>query len=52
MFVLYTTPEKLEKLLPKINDENRPDAIIFDFAELKEIFPKYPTVNEAAIRRV
>ncbi len=50
MFILYTTPEKLAK--EKITDENRPDAIIFDFAELKELFPKAPTVNWEKARRV
>lgn len=49
MFILYTTPEKLKK--EKITDENRPDAIIFDFAELKELFPQCPTVAEDRIRR-
>ena len=37
MFILYTTPEKLAK--EKITDANRPDAVIFDFNELKDIFP-------------
>ena len=50
MFILYTTPEKLKK--EKITDENRPDAIIFDFAELKELFPKRPSVAPDRIRRV
>ena len=50
MFILYTTPEKLKK--EKITDENRPDAIIFDFAELKELFPKRPAVALDRIRRV
>ena len=50
MFILYTTPEKLKK--EKITDENRPDAIIFDFAELKELFPKRPDVALDRIRRV
>lgn len=50
MFVLYTTPEKLAK--EKITDENRPDAIIFDFAELKEIFPCSPQVAWDKVRTV
>ncbi len=50
MFVLCTTPEKLKKEV--ITDENRPDAVIFDFAELKEIFPKCPTVDWEKVRRV
>ena len=50
MFILYTTPEKLAK--EKITDENRPDAVIFDFAELREMFPKAPTVNWDKVRRV
>ena len=50
MFILYTTPEKLKK--EKITDENRQDAVIFDFAELKELFPKRPTVALDRIRRV
>lgn len=50
MFILYTTPEKLRK--EKITDENRPDAIIFDFAELKELFPEAPMIDESKIRRV
>lgn len=49
MFILCTTPEKLAK--EKITDENRPDAVIFDFAELKEIFPKAPQVAWDKIRR-
>lgn len=48
MFVLYTTPEKLRK--ETITDKNRPDAIIFDFAELKDLFPKRPTVAQERIR--
>lgn len=40
MFILYTTPEKLAK--EKITEENRPDAVIFDFSELKDIFPRHP----------
>ena len=50
MFILYTTPEKLAK--EKITDENRPDAVIFDFNELKEIFPKAPHVAWDKVRRV
>ena len=50
MFILYTTPDKLA--LEKITDENRPDAVIYDFAELKEIFPKAPAVNWDKVRRV
>ena len=50
MFILYTTPEKLKR--EKITDENRPDAIIFDFSELKEIFPCAPTVAWDKLRRV
>ena len=50
MFILYTTPEKLAK--EKITDENRPDAVIFDFNELKELFPKAPYVAWDKVRRV
>ena len=50
MFILYTTPEKLAK--EKITDENRPDAIIYDFSELKEIFPEAPKVNWDKVRRI
>ena len=50
MFILYTTPEKLAK--EKINDENRPDAVIYDFGELKTIFPKAPSVAWDKVRRV
>ena len=50
MFVLYTTPEKLKKEV--ITDDNRPDAVIFDFAELRELFPKRPLVALDKIRRV
>ena len=49
MFVLYTTPEKLKK--ETITDDNRPDAVIFDFAELKELFPKCPAVAWDRARR-
>ncbi|MDR0840677.1 MAG: HAD family hydrolase [Christensenellaceae bacterium] len=49
MFILYTTPEKLSR--EKITDENRPDAVIYDFAELKEIFPGAPSVAWDKIRR-
>jgi FMN phosphatase YigB (HAD superfamily) len=49
MFILYTTPEKLAK--EKITDENRPDAVIFDFAELKELFPRAPKVAWDKVRR-
>ena len=49
MFILYTTPEKLAK--EKITDENRPDAVIYDFAELKELFPRAPRIAADKIRR-
>ena len=49
MFVLYTTPEKLKK--ETITDDNRPDAVIFDFAELKELFPKCPAAAWDRVRR-
>jgi len=49
MFILYTTPAKLAK--EKITDENRPDAVIFDFAELKELFPRRPLLAQDQIRR-
>lgn len=49
MFVLYTTPEKLKK--ETITNRNRPDAVIFDFSELKELFPKRPVVARDQIRR-
>ena len=49
-FFSYTTPEKLAK--EKITDENRPDAIIYDFNELKELFPAAPHVAWDKIRRV
>lgn len=50
MFILYTAPDKLAG--EKITDENRPDAVIFDFAELKEMFPRAPTVNWDKVRAV
>jgi len=50
MFILYTTPEKIKK--EKITDENRPDAIIYDFAELKAMFPKAPNVDWSHVRTV
>ncbi|HWQ57615.1 MAG TPA: HAD family hydrolase [Clostridia bacterium] len=49
MFILYTTPEKLAG--EKITDANRPDAVIFDFAELKELFPKAPEVAWEKVRK-
>jgi len=49
MFVLCTTPEKLKK--ETITDQNRPDAVIFDFSELKDLFPKRPMVAQDRIRR-
>ena len=36
----------------KITDENRPDAIIYDFNELKQLFPKAPEVAWDKIRKV
>ena len=33
-------------------DENRPDAVIFDFNELREIFPAAPHVAWDKVRRV
>ena len=36
----------------KITDENRPDAVIFDFNELREIFPAAPHVAWDKVRRV
>lgn len=50
MFILYTTPEKFAK--EKITDENRPDVVIYDFAELKELFPKAPSVAWENTRRI
>ena len=50
MFILYTTPEKLAR--EKITDENRPDAIIFDFTELKTLFPATPQVAWEKARKV
>ena len=35
-----------------LTDENRPDAVIFDFNELKEIFPEAPHVAWDKVRRV
>lgn len=49
MFILYTTPEKLAR--ETITEENRPDAVIYDFAELKDLFPKAPMVAWDKIRR-
>ena len=47
------TLEEVEKLAKeKITDENRPDAVIFDFNELKEIFPEAPHVAWDKVRRV
>lgn len=50
MFILYTSPEKLAR--EKITDENRPDAIIFDFDELKDLFPAAPRVAWEKARKV
>lgn len=50
MFVLYTTPEQLNKVT--VTDKNRPDAVIFDFAELKDLFPKRPMIATERIRTV
>lgn len=50
MFILYTSPQKLAR--EKITDENRPDAIIFDFAELKDLFPAAPQVAREKARKV
>jgi FMN phosphatase YigB (HAD superfamily) len=50
MFILYTDPEKLAR--ERITDENRPDAVIFDFAELKDIFPRMPLVAWEKVRKV
>ena len=36
----------------KIDRINRPDAVIFDFSELKELFPKAPHVAWDKVRRV
>jgi FMN phosphatase YigB (HAD superfamily) len=49
MFILYTSPERLAR--EKITDENRPDAVIFDFAELKGIFPGAPQIAWAQARK-
>lgn len=50
MFILYTTPEKLAR--EKITDENRPDAVIFDFDELGRLFPAAPQVAWDKVRKV
>lgn len=50
IFILYTTPQKLAR--EKITDENRPDAIIFNFAELKELFPAAPLFDAGRARKV
>jgi HAD superfamily hydrolase (TIGR01549 family) len=49
MNIIIISPEKLEK--KKITDENRPDAIIHEFKEILDIFPKCPEVNFNAIRK-
>jgi putative hydrolase of the HAD superfamily len=50
MFILYTSPAQLAR--EKITDETRPDAVIFDFAELKELFPGAPGVAWNKARKV
>jgi len=50
MFILYTTPDKLAREI--ITDENRPDAVIFDFSELRDMFPEAPRVDWDKVRRI
>ena len=47
MNVIFITPEKLSK--KPFTDANRPEAVIFRFRELLEIFPGCPEVNMDAI---
>lgn len=47
MNVIFITPEKLSK--KPFTDANRPEAVIFRFRELLEIFPGYPEINMDAI---
>ena len=43
MVIILNSPEELSQ--NSITDENRPDAIIHEFIELLDIFPKSPVVN-------
>ena len=42
MVVIMTTPEKLQEAV--FTEENKPDAIIYEFKELLDVFPGYPNV--------
>ena len=52
MNILFGEEEKLRRDKAKVNDENRPDAVIFDFLELLDLFPEAPRCNEGALRRI
>lgn len=52
MNILFMSPEKFEKKKASITDDNRPDVMIHDFAELIDMFPGAPKVNENALRRL
>jgi len=43
MAIIMISPEELAKAV--ITDENRPDAIIHQFTDLLDLFPKYPQVS-------
>lgn len=50
MVVIMISPEKLASA--EITEENKPDAIIHEFSELLDIFPKVPEVAWEKIRKV
>jgi len=49
MVVIMISPEKLAT--SEITEENEPDAIIHEFSELLDIFPAFPQVERAKIRK-
>lgn len=50
MVVIMIKPEVLQKAV--ITAENKPDAIIYEFSELLNIFPAFPEVAWEKVRRV
>jgi len=49
MIVIMISPEKLQTA--EITEENKPDAIIYEFSELLDIFPAFPHVALDKIRK-
>lgn len=52
MNILFGDAETIRGNKPKVTEANRPDAVIFDFLELLDIFPGAPRLNEAALRQI